>query len=66
MTKERDRMQAWIDWFKSVLHDEFEAFIGIFVVIGALLFAGIVGDFFGGIGDRVFGKKKEESNDSPS
>lgn len=50
-----------LDWLKQ----EGIAAYGL-VVVAAVLFAGaLIGQFFGGIGDHLFGDK-EESNDPPS
>lgn len=53
------------EWIKSTAHDEFIAFVGLFVVAGVFFTGGLIGDFFGVIGDRLFGKTKGESTDYP-
>lgn len=49
-----------MEWLKDWLTDEWETFIGLFVVLGGAAVAVLFGMFFGGIGDKVFGKKKKK------
>lgn len=42
-----------IEWLKG----EGTAAVGIVIIAAMLLFTGLIGDFFGGIGDKLFKKK---------
>lgn len=44
----------------EILKGEAVALYGIVVVFGILFIAGLIGQFFGGIGDKLFGKKVQE------
>lgn len=48
------------------LKEELLAFVAIFVGLFVLFVGGVIGDFFGGIGDKLFGSKKDGSNEPPS